>query len=109
MPTLERVLASVSDPEFVVGTVLTALAFGVYWFTGPADVSLMPAAIASIGGITACNFVGAETAAPGSFIEIYGSNFAAAEVRQGDPELLDTRADRRLQDPTSEQRSILCV
>ena len=40
-------------------------------------------AIGNNGVVTATNFGGFATAAPGSFIEIYGSNLAGADVRQG--------------------------
>ena len=35
----ERLSALVSAPEFIAGAVITLLAFVVYWFTGPFDVS----------------------------------------------------------------------
>jgi hypothetical protein len=38
-PSIERLVALVADPEFIAGAVLTLLSFGVYWFTGPFDVS----------------------------------------------------------------------
>ena len=37
--TFERLSAVIAEPEFIAGAVLTLLAFGVYWFTGPFDVS----------------------------------------------------------------------
>ena len=36
---LERLSALVAEPEFIAGAVITLLAFVVYWFTGPFDVS----------------------------------------------------------------------
>ncbi|HEX5578311.1 MAG TPA: hypothetical protein VFY43_01445 [Candidatus Limnocylindria bacterium] len=38
-PAVDRLRALIADPEFTAGAVLTLLAFGVYWFTGPFDVS----------------------------------------------------------------------
>jgi hypothetical protein len=38
-PALERLIALLAEPEFIAGAVLTLLAFVVYWFTGPFDVS----------------------------------------------------------------------
>jgi len=39
IPSVRRPIALLGDPEVVAGAVLTLLAFAVYWFTGPFDVS----------------------------------------------------------------------